>query len=174
MAADPGRRRAWLAESVEATEALGEALGAAALAGLLIVLEGELGTGKTTLVRGLARGLGITSPVTSPTFTLMNDYRDEGRLSLHHFDAWMEGRERSFLADGGAEVIGADGVCAVEWGERVEEDLPEPRLHVHLAHRGPESRFLELRVVGEGLGAEALAELLRSLEAVPDLREEER
>ena len=174
MAADLGRRRAWLSDSVEATEALGEALGAAAPAGLLIVLEGELGTGKTTLVRGLARGLGITSPVTSPTFTLMNDYRGEGRLALHHFDAWMEGRERSFLADGGAEVIGSEGVCAVEWGERVEEQLPEPRLHVYLAHRGLEARLLQLAVVGEGPGADALEQLLRTLEAIPDLREEER
>lgn len=166
------RRRAFCSESPEATEALGEQLGAAAFPGLVVVLEGDLGTGKTTLVRGLARGLGIGARVTSPTFTLMNDYREEGCLSLHHFDAWMEGRERAFLADGGAEEIGAGGVCAVEWGERVEEDLEGPRLHVHFAHRTPERRLVRLEVVGEGPRAEALASLLARLAPPPGLVEE--
>ena len=172
MGLEPPRELRLLLRGPEATLALGEALGRRAHPGLVLTLEGELGTGKTSLVRGLAKGLDIEEPISSPTFTLMNDYL--GRLPLYHFDAWMEGRERSFLADGGAEVIGSEGVCAVEWGERVEEQLPEPRLHVYLAHRGLEARLLQLAVVGEGPGADALEQLLRTLEAIPDLREEER
>jgi tRNA threonylcarbamoyladenosine biosynthesis protein TsaE len=169
---DPIRRRSFTSESEEATVALGSALGVAAAPGLILLLEGDLGSGKTTLVRGLAAGLEVTDPVTSPTFTLMNDYR--GRLPLYHFDAWMEGRERSFLGDGGAEELGGEGVCAIEWGERVAEFLPEPLLHLRLAHLGVEARSVTVEVVGEGPAAELLACLLDELPEIPGLTEVER
>jgi len=125
--------RVLVSRSPEATEALGEALGRAAFPGLLLTLDGDLGAGKTCFVRGLARGLEVTDPVSSPTFALMNEY--EGRLPLVHCDAWMEGRERAFLADGGVERLeGAVGV--VEWGARVADQLPGPHLRVRLDHRG--------------------------------------
>lgn len=134
--------------SPEVTEALGECLGRAATEGLLIVLEGELGAGKTCFVRGFARGLEIEESVSSPTFALMNEY--EGRLSLLHFDAWMEGRERSFLADGGAELLGDRAVGLIEWGERVADWLPRPYLRIELRHtRELETREVDLGIVGE-------------------------
>lgn len=117
----------------EATLALGHALGAAAPAGTLVTLSGDLGAGKTTLARGLAAGLGVPEGVSSPTYTLMQ-LHEGGRLPLAHFDAWMEGREKAFLADGADELLEMDGVTVVEWAERVDDWLAEGRLRVVLSH----------------------------------------
>jgi tRNA threonylcarbamoyladenosine biosynthesis protein TsaE len=152
--------RAWLSRSEEATERLGEALGAALGPGTVIALDGELGAGKTCFVRGLARGLGVTTPIASPTYALMAEHA--GRLTLYHFDAWMERRERAFLAEGGAEWFHQGGVCAVEWAERVSAALPEPRLAVLLAHAGPHERSVRIRTVGEPAGGP----LARALDAI--------
>lgn len=138
---------AWRSGSAEATEALGEALGRALVGGELVLLDGELGAGKTCFARGLARGLDVTDPVSSPTYALLQTYA--GRLRLLHFDAWMEGRERAFLRDGGLEELDAHGVALVEWGERVAEVLPRPRLRIALAHEGREARRVSARLEGE-------------------------
>jgi tRNA threonylcarbamoyladenosine biosynthesis protein TsaE len=135
----------------------------------VLCLEGDLGAGKTCFVRGLAHGLGIEGPVTSPSFALMNEY--EGRLPLLHFDAWMEGRERALLADGGSDTLSSGAVCAIEWGERIEEVLPEPYLRIALSHEGLEERILELRVVGESPAARDLRALLGALELPEGLSE---
>jgi len=160
-------RRHFLSRAPSATEALGEAIGRLAPPGLVVVLEGELGAGKTCFVRGLARGLEVEDEVSSPTFALMNEYR--GRLPLLHFDAWMEGRERSFLADGGAEELGREAVAVVEWGERVAELLPRPYLRLLLRHDpAPETRRVEVAIVGP---AGPLAGLLQALEVPPGCEE---
>jgi len=176
MASDPtthdARRtlRRFISHAPEATEALGEALGRAAFAGLVLTLDGDLGAGKTCFVRGLARGLEVEGPVTSPTFALMNEY--EGRLPLLHCDAWMEGRERAFLADGGVERLGGGAVAVVEWGERVADQLPRPHLWVQLAHAGgPEAERTRHCALGiRGAGAE-LEALIAALEPPPGLQE---
>jgi len=148
--------------SVEATEDLAAELGARLRPGDVVALDGELGAGKTAFVRGLARGLGVDEPVSSPTYVLMNVY--SGRLELYHFDAWMEGREQAFLADGGGEWLRAGGVAAVEWAGRVADWLPTPRLAVRLAHAGPEARRVEIEVVpgpdGQDAGLGALVAAL--------------
>jgi len=154
----------------EATEALGQGLGRVLEAGTILALSGELGTGKTAFVRGLARGLGVGGPVSSPSFTLMQRY-EGGRLALSHFDAWMEGRERAWLADGGAEELGGEGVAAIEWAERVAEWLPSPHLLLELSHAGPRERFLSLSVVGAGPGARALERLVGALALPPGVDE---
>lgn len=149
-------------DSPEATGELAAALGCAVEAGCVIALDGDLGSGKTCFVRGLARGLEVTDPVSSPTYTLQHAYR--GRLDLYHFDAWMQGRERAFLLDGGAEWFDAGGVCVIEWAERVRELLPAPRLEVLLEHRGPTVRRVRISVVGaQGKGGEALEASLGTL-----------
>ncbi|HRV82475.1 MAG TPA: tRNA (adenosine(37)-N6)-threonylcarbamoyltransferase complex ATPase subunit type 1 TsaE, partial [Planctomycetota bacterium] len=101
----------------EATLALAEHVGRGLRAGEVLALSGDLGSGKTTFVRGLARGMGITDPVSSPTYTLMHAYEGTG-LELFHFDAWMEGRQKSLLADGGSGVLETGGVAVVEWASR--------------------------------------------------------
>ena len=123
----------------ETTEALGENLGQALVAGALVALVGELGSGKTTLVRGLARGLGVREPVHSPTFTRMRALT--GRLALHHFDAWRGGAEALF--EEGAELLSGTGVAVVEWADRVQAHLPRPRIELALRHRSPSERELE-------------------------------
>lgn len=120
--------------SSAATEALGAALGRLAQANLVIALEGDLGAGKTTFVRGLGRGLDVEVAISSPTYTLMHTY--PGRLELYHFDAWMQGREAAFLDGGGREWFEAGGVAVVEWADRIRESLPADVLWVRLGHAG--------------------------------------
>jgi tRNA threonylcarbamoyladenosine biosynthesis protein TsaE len=129
--------------SPEATQAFGEALGRALEPGALVALVGELGSGKTTLVRGLARGLDVEEPVVSPTFTRLRVL--PGRLPLHHFDAWRGGAEALFAE--GVEFLQGEGVGVVEWADRVP-DLPRPRLELTLRHVREGERELEARLVG--------------------------
>lgn len=114
----------WLPDS-DATERLGEEIGRRLVAGTVLGLVGELGAGKTCLVRGLARGLGVDEPdaVTSPTYLLVVEH--PGRIPLLHMDAYLPGKLRGFLADGGLDYL-ADrgGVVAVEWGDRLRDLLP--------------------------------------------------
>ena len=155
--------------SARATEALAEELGRALTPDSVVALDGELGAGKTCFVRGLARGLGVTDPVNSPTYTLMHQY--SGRLTLYHFDAWMEGREAALLEDGGDAWFRAGGVAVVEWASRVADWLPQPYLGIELSHAGPDERGITLRVVGEP--AAALVDLALGLQ-LPDGVQEER
>jgi len=100
------------------TESLGESFGRAAKRGRVIALSGELGAGKTQLVKGLARGLGITARVHSPTFTLVNEYAG-GRLRLFHLDLYRLESNAQILAAGLEEFLPPDGVAVVEWAERI-------------------------------------------------------
>ena len=145
--------RHFVSRSARATEALGQRLGQCLPAGTCVALDGDLGAGKTTLVRGLARGLGILGSVASPTYALLQTHAG-GRLPLSHFDAWMEGRERALLADGGADELRGPGVAVVEWAARVLEWLPTPRIELLLGHRSPEERTLYLGWVGPETGSD--------------------
>ncbi|ERL66247.1 tRNA (adenosine(37)-N6)-threonylcarbamoyltransferase complex ATPase subunit type 1 TsaE [Schleiferilactobacillus shenzhenensis] len=113
------------------TVRLGRALGQLAQAGDVILLDGDLGAGKTTMTKGIARGLGITGPVKSPTFTLIREYQD-GRLPLYHMDVYR-------LENGGAEDLGldeyfdGDGVSVVEWSEFITDLLPPTYVRIRIA-----------------------------------------
>ena len=108
----------FISHSPADTEGLGEQFGRAAQTGLVIALSGDLGAGKTQFVRGLARGLKISSRVHSPTFTLVNEYSG-GRLKLFHLDLYrLETAEQIFSA-GIEEYLSPDGVSVVEWAERI-------------------------------------------------------
>lgn len=170
--------RRFLSRSPRATEALAQALGErltelvrrdASRRGALVLLDGELGSGKTCFVRGLARGLGVVDRVSSPTYALMASYA--GTVGLDHFDAYMEGRERAFLLDGGLDCLASGGVAAIEWASRVKDVLPLPRVAVELAHEGESERSLVLRVEGSGRAADELAAAIASLPAGDELEE---
>ncbi len=148
--------RELLSSSAEETEAIGAALAALLVPGDVVALDGELGAGKTCFVRGLARGLGCRTQVSSPTFQLMHTH--SGRLPLYHLDAWMTERGEGFLADGGAEWLTGDGVAAVEWAEHVAAWLPAARFEVRLAHAGNDRRSVRLRWTGPERRLEALAD----------------
>ncbi len=160
--------RRFSSASEEATEALGEALGARLPAGALVALDGDLGAGKTAFVRGLGRGLGCTDEATSPTFALLHSYgaRAGGR-ELLHLDAWAVRRATSFLLDGGAQMLlgGEDGhaIAAVEWASRLAGLLPRPRIDIRIVHLAPTRRGIEIASIlaaeGRG-GAEPSADAL--------------
>ena len=106
-----------ISHSPEETHALGEIWGREAVSGLVIGLSGDLGAGKTQLAKGIARGLGITERVRSPTFTLVNEYGG-GRLVLHHVDLYRLETPEQIIAAGLEEYFHPDGVAVIEWAER--------------------------------------------------------
>ena len=108
----------FISHSPAETEALGEKLGRAATRGLVLALSGDLGAGKTQLVKGLARGLGVTARVHSPTFTLVNEYGG-GRLKLFHLDLYRLETREQILSAGIEEFLSPDGVAVVELAERI-------------------------------------------------------
>jgi len=111
----------FISHSPAETEALGEAWGRDAQSGLVIALSGDLGAGKTQLVKGLARGLGITTRVHSPTFTLVNVYSG-GRLPLFHLDLYRLETRAQILSAGVEEYLNPAGVAVIEWAERLTKE----------------------------------------------------
>jgi tRNA threonylcarbamoyladenosine biosynthesis protein TsaE len=134
--------------SVEETRALGEELGRDVLrAGDVVVLSGELGTGKTALAQGVGRGLEVDGPVVSPTFTLVREY--QGRVRLCHVDVYRLERIQE-LHELGIEEQLEESVTLVEWGEVAVSALPADRLEVRLsAGAGPDERIIELVLLGD-------------------------
>lgn len=110
----------FISHSPAETEALGEKLGRVARRGLVLALNGDLGAGKTQLVKGLARGLGVTARVHSPTFTLVNEYGG-GRMKLFHLDLYRLETPTQILSAGIEEFLSPDGVAVIEWAERLED-----------------------------------------------------
>ena len=130
------------------TEALGETLARRLGPGDVVAYRGDLGAGKTAFTRGLARGLGCTGRVTSPTFTVVNEY--EGRLPLFHFDLYRLEGEDALYDVGWEDYLDRGGVCAVEWSEQVEEAMPPDAVTVTLA-RHPEREDWRIITI-EGVG----------------------
>ncbi len=109
----------------------------------MLLLHGDLGLGKTTLVRGLARGLGVLHGVKSPSFAIHLTY--PGRVRLHHVDLYRLSREADVAELGLDDVFGRDGVVVVEWGERLGPAAPPGAVHVDFTETGPETRTLAVR-----------------------------
>ena len=115
--------------SPEETFQLGEKLGREAKKGQIYTLNGDLGTGKTVFTQGFAAGLGITEPVNSPTFTILQVY-EEGRLPFYHFDVYRIGDVEEMDEIGYEDCFYGEGVCLIEWAELIEEILPEQVIKV--------------------------------------------
>jgi tRNA threonylcarbamoyladenosine biosynthesis protein TsaE len=130
--------------SVAETIAFGAALARQLAAGAVLALSGELGSGKTCLVKGLARGLGITAHVTSPTFTIIHQYYG-GRLPLAHIDLYRLDSIQQALATGIEEHLSPAGVTVIEWAEKIAPLLPANALRIHLAVTGETTRRIEIR-----------------------------
>lgn len=128
-----------------ATLALGAALAPKLTPGLVITLEGDLGAGKTTLVRGLLRALGYGNKVKSPTYTLVEVHVVSG-LNLYHFDFYRFNQAEEYLEAGLDEYFNGEGVCLVEWPDKAGAYLPRPDLRICLAVDG-ESRTVELHAL---------------------------
>lgn len=120
-----------LSHSEAETESAGERLGASLAPGAVLAYRGGLGMGKTAFTRGLARGLGCTGRVTSPTFTIVNEY--EGRIPLFHFDMYRLPDSDALFDIGWDDYLDRGGVCAVEWSELVDDALPEDTIYVTIS-----------------------------------------
>ena len=112
----------YLTHAPEETEKLGERLASVLVPGDIIAYYGDLGAGKTAFTRGLAKGLGILDPVTSPTYTIVNEYL-QGRMPLFHFDMYRLESADDLFDIGWEDYLERGGVCAVEWSENVEEAM---------------------------------------------------
>jgi len=117
-------------DNPEQTMQLGERIGKASTPALVIALRGGLGSGKTTLTKGIARALDVREELTSPTYTIISEY--SGRLPLYHMDAYRLAGDDDFAAIGAEEYLYGDGLCVVEWSERVAASLPPDAVYIDL------------------------------------------
>lgn len=141
----------YVTNSPAETEALGQHLAETLQPGDVIAYTGDLGAGKTAFTRGLARGLGITERITSPTFTIVNEYLG-GRLPLFHFDMYRLGSSEELYEIGWEDYLARGGVCAVEWSENVTEAM-EGAVSVTIDVLGENTRRITI------LGGDFLADL---------------
>ena len=127
--------------SAAETRELGMRLAGQLKAGDVILLEGELGAGKSELARGIAKGLGVTETVTSPSFTILNVY-ESGKMPLYHFDWYRLESEEELYELGMDEYLGGDGIALVEWPGKCPEAIPEDHLMIRISAEGENTRDL--------------------------------
>lgn len=137
----------FISHSAEQTRRLGARLGQLFTGGEVVLLTGELGTGKTCLVQGIGQGLEIPDLVTSPTFTLVNEHRG-GRIVLYHVDLYRIADVKATLTFGLDDYLYGDGVCVIEWAERIKPIWPGEYLIFNLRHIDDTKRGLTVRGVG--------------------------
>ena len=132
--------------NVQETEALGQRLAKVLSPGVVVAYTGDLGAGKTAFTRGLAAGLGIDTQVTSPTFTIVNEY-EGGRLPLFHFDMYRLGSSDELFDIGWEDYLARGGVCAVEWSEIVDDALESGCVRVDIRRGASDDQRL-IRISG--------------------------
>ena len=136
----------YITHSPEETRALGRTLAQALQGGAVVAFTGDLGAGKTAFVSGMAEGLGIEERVTSPTFTIVNEY-EGGRLPLFHFDMYRLGSADELFHIGWEDYLARNGVCAVEWSENVDEALDGDTIRVAIS-RGEDDNTRIITIEG--------------------------
>lgn len=137
----------WITHSPAETEALGARLADALDAGQVVAFTGDLGAGKTAFVSGMARALGVEERVTSPTFTIVNEY-EGGRLPLFHFDMYRLGDADELFHIGWEDYLARGGVCAVEWSENVAEAIEDGAVRVSMVRGdGDDDRIITIEGV---------------------------
>jgi tRNA threonylcarbamoyladenosine biosynthesis protein TsaE len=141
----------FITHSPEETEKVGQALGQVLTPGTVLAYRGDLGAGKTAFTRGLAKGLGAMEQVTSPTYTIVNEYLS-GRMPLFHFDMYRLSSSDDLFDIGWEDYLDRGGVCAVEWSERVA-DAMENAIGICIEKIGEESRRITIE------GGKALADI---------------
>ena len=135
-------------DSPEETYAIGERLARGLGPGAIIALRGGLGAGKTCLVKGIARGLGIAEDITSPTYTIVSEYNaclDGKAVPLYHIDAYRLNGDEDFENTGAGELIGGKGIAIIEWSERIPASIPPDATTVEIEITGPQSRLLRIK-----------------------------
>ena len=137
----------YISHSVEETEDIACQLGETLSAGTVLAYKGNLGMGKTAFTRGLARGLGCKARVTSPTFTIVNEY--DGRIPLFHFDMYRLPDSDALFDIGWEDYLDRNGICAVEWSENVLDALPDDTLWVEIARHPEHDDWRIITITGE-------------------------
>jgi tRNA threonylcarbamoyladenosine biosynthesis protein TsaE len=133
--------------NVDEIIALGEKIGRLAIPNLVITMNGDLGAGKTTMTKGIAKGLGITKIVNSPTFTIMKIY--EGRMMLYHLDVYrITNPDSDFELE---EYFENDGLCVIEWADQIKKLLPDSYININITRISENERELEISLVGNNL-----------------------
>lgn len=132
-------------ESPEETQNLGETFGKTLKPGDVVALIGDLGTGKTCLTQGIARGIGIAAGevVSSPSYILINEYN--GKIPIYHIDLYRLENMVEIADLGIGEYIDSDGVCIIEWAERMEEDLPETCIRIYITWEDENTRIIKIQ-----------------------------
>ena len=142
MSLRPGAAVTVTCPSAEATQALAESIGRRAAPGTVIALSGDLGAGKTCFIQGLAAGLDVETPVTSPTFVMIAEHA--GRLPLYHVDLYRTESLAEIRALGLDELLDGEGITAIEWAEKAEPLLPVRTVRVRIEGAGDEPRTVEI------------------------------
>ena len=146
-------------KSTSETIRIGKRIGSLLLTGDIVAFVGELGTGKTQFIKGLAAGVGVenTKYISSPSFTLINEYR--GKTPFYHIDLYRLKAEKEAEELGLEEYVGGDGITAIEWADRIPSLLPRELLWVQIRYTGKQTRSIE--ILGQG---DRYVELLKSCE----------
>jgi len=142
-----------VSNSPEETVALGKKIASFLTGGSIVALEGCLGSGKTCLTKGIALGLGITENITSPTYTIINEYQinscpEQGSShspTLFHIDAYRLNCDKDFEDIGGDELINSGGISIIEWSERITKSIPENSIVISIEITNPNSRTIKIK-----------------------------
>jgi tRNA threonylcarbamoyladenosine biosynthesis protein TsaE len=134
-----------VSNSPEQTIELGKRIAGFLYAGSVVAIKGNLGSGKTCLTKGIALGLGITENITSPTYTIINEYQNTSSPSFYHIDAYRLNSDRDFEDIGGPETINSDGISVVEWCERIPKSIPDDSIYVYLEITDKLSRAIKIK-----------------------------
>lgn len=133
-----------ISNSPDETAALGKRIANFLSEGSVVALEGTLGSGKTCLVKGITSGLGITENITSPTYTIINEYARNNLPSIYHIDVYRLSDDRDFEGTGGLEIINSDGISLIEWSERIQKSLPPEAITISLQITEQFSRLIKI------------------------------
>ena len=136
-----------VSSSVEETVELGRRIASSLESGAVVAMRGGLGSGKTHLAKGIASGLGVKEPVTSPTYTIISEYEIDKSPdcgSFYHIDAYRLESCEDFISIGGMEVINSGGISVIEWSERIKKSLPQDAITVTITITGTDSRLIKI------------------------------
>ncbi|MBN1649084.1 MAG: tRNA (adenosine(37)-N6)-threonylcarbamoyltransferase complex ATPase subunit type 1 TsaE [Spirochaetales bacterium] len=129
--------------TIEDTIRLGKKIGKDLLSGSILALHGQLGAGKTAFTKGIALGLGVEEIVNSPTFTLISEYQGTS-VALYHMDLYRIDSYDDFIMIGGDELLYGDGICVIEWAEKIGDDLPDHTMHIFIEINGDLKRTIRI------------------------------
>ena len=133
-----------ISNSPDETAALGRQIAGHLSAGSVVALQGTLGSGKTYLTKGIAIGLGINETLTSPTYTIINEYKRDNSPSLFHIDAYRLNDDKEFEEVGGIQIVNSGEISIIEWSERIPKSIPDDSITVHILITGQSSRLIKI------------------------------